>query len=185
MTEYAWHFLRDKDGAPMLLDGRPLEVGRWYEHDGPLVLCQFGYHASTRAIDALSYAPGPWVSLCEVDGEILRDSDKLVATRRRAIWCYDGTEVLRQFARECAIGVLHLWDPPPPDVVVRYLQTGDESLRAAARAAAWAAACDAACDAAWASACDAALKKERLEQARELRKILENPFNPVKKTKKK
>jgi len=147
MSELAWHFLQSVNGRPTLLDGRPLEVDHWYEHDGPLVLCSSGYHASTRAIDALNYAPGPYVSLVEVDGEIIRDADKLVAIRRRALWCYDATEVLRQFARESALSVIHLWDAP--EVVRRYLETGDETIRAAA----WAAARDAAWDAAW----DAAL----------------------------
>jgi hypothetical protein len=41
--------------------------------------------------------------------------------------------------------VIHLRDCP--DVVRRYLETGDESIRDAARTAA----CDAACDAAWAT----------------------------------
>src|SRR3990167_6716612 len=57
---------------------------------------------------------------------------------------YDATEVLRSFARKCALDVVHLWEAPP--VVKRYLRTGDPKLRDAdwvavedaARAAAWA-----------------------------------------------
>jgi len=56
-----------------------------------------------------------------------------------------------QFTRWCALQVVHLWDCP--DVVKRYLETGDEGLRGAARttalAAAWGAAQDAARAAAW------------------------------------
>jgi hypothetical protein len=62
--------------------------------------------------------------------------------------------MLRDFARQCALDVVHLWDCPP--IVKEYLTTGDESLWAAARdaawAAAWAAAWDAARAAAWAAA---------------------------------
>ena len=153
--QFAWHFLAsDKAGNPMLRDGRPLVVGQWYEHTGPLVMCESGYHASVRALDALDYAPGPWISLCEIDGTIEYGDDKLVATRRRALWCYDATEVLRLFARQCALDVAHLWEMP--DVVRQYLETGDEAIRDAARAAALADASAAAWDAASAAAWDVA-----------------------------
>jgi len=134
--QLAWHFLASgPDGQPVLRDGRPLVVGQWYEHDGPLVMCESGYHASVLALDALGYAPGAFVSLCEVDGTIEYGTDKLVATRRRALWCYDATEVLRLFARQCALDVADLWEMP--DIVRQYLETGDESIRAAAWDAAW------------------------------------------------
>ena len=133
--QLAWHFLASgPDGQPVLRDGRPLVVGQWYEHDGPLVMCESGYHASVLALDALGYAPGAFVSLCEVDGTIEYGTDKLVATRRRALWCYDATEVLRLFARQCALDVADLWEMP--DIVRQYLETGDESIRDAARDAA-------------------------------------------------
>ena len=50
--------------------------------------------------------------------------------------------------------MIHLWDAPP--VVREYLETGDETKRAAAWAAAGAAAWDAAGAAAWEAAWDAA-----------------------------
>jgi hypothetical protein len=141
----AWHFLADRNGVPVLRTGEPLVVGRWYEHDGPLVLCASGLHASVRAIDALQYATGPWASLVECAGEVVHGSDKLVCTRRRALWVRDVTEELRLFARLCAIDVIHLWDAP--QAVREYLETGDEALGAAAGAAVWAAAGAAAWDA--------------------------------------
>ena len=61
-----------------------------------------------------------------------------------------------QFARWCSLRVVHLWDCP--DVVMQYLETGDEELRDAAWNAAWdawdATAADAA-DAAWNAAWNA------------------------------
>jgi hypothetical protein len=146
----AWHFLADRDGVPVLRTGDPLVIGKWYEHDGELELCASGLHASVLALDALSYAPGPWVSLVECAGEVQFGDDKLVCTRRRALWVRDATEELRLFARLCALDVIHMWDAPT--VVREYLETGDEALSAAAWAAAWAAARDAAWDAARASA---------------------------------
>ena len=41
------------------------------------------------------------------------------------------TETLRYFARMQALSVIHLYDDPP-DVVLDYLMTGDESIRHAA-----------------------------------------------------
>jgi len=64
-----------------------------------------------------------------------------------------------QFARWCSLRVVHLWDCP--DVVMQYLETGDEELRDAAWNAAWdawdATAAAAAHSAAWNAAHAAAL----------------------------
>jgi hypothetical protein len=58
-------------------------------------------------------------------------------------------------ARRIAMDVLPLWNRPVPEVVKRYLETGESDIKAAAMAAAWAAAWDAA-GAAGAAAWDAA-----------------------------
>ena len=146
----AYHFV----GAA-LRDGRPVPAdGAWLDHDGPLVMCESGLHASLHPFDALSYAPGAVLCLVDVDGDICHESDKLVARRRRIVARIEATSLLRQFARACAADVLPLWDAP--QVVREYLATGDDSLRAAAWAAARAAAWDAARDATRATARDAA-----------------------------
>ena len=128
----AWHFVAGPE--PHYRGGRPVVVGETLRHDGPLVMCRSGLHASVRAIDALQYSPGPWACLVECGGEIAYGTEKLVCTARTPLWCCDATEHLRLFARECA-----------PDVVREYLETGAEELRDAAWGAAW----DAARDAAW------------------------------------
>ena len=163
----AWHFASDK-----LRDGRPLPAdGEWLIHEGEAVLCKTGLHASRRCIDALQYAPGNTICRVTCRKVIAEESnDKLVCLERRIDWRIDGEAVLREFARKAALSVIHLWDAP--DIVRRYLETGDESIRdaaraaardaasdaarAAARAAAWAAARAAARDAAWYAAWDAA-----------------------------
>ena len=135
----AWHFV-----GPTLRDGRPIPAdGEWLVYVGSLVLCESGLHASEHPFDAFKYA-SMGSTLCEVelDGEILRDTDKLVAARRRIIRRIDAVPLLRDFARWCALQVIHLWDAPP--VVREYLETGREEIRAAAEDAAWDAACDAA-----------------------------------------
>ena len=148
----AWHFVGDtlRDGTPIPKDGE------WLKYSGNLELCASGLHASIDPFDALEYAPGPTLCRVVVRGDIIHGSDKLVASERMIISRMDATHLLRHFARMQALSVVHLCDPCPPDVVLDFLMTGDESIRDAARDAAWAAAWDAARDAAWAAAWDAA-----------------------------
>ena len=152
----AWHFTGNK-----LRDGRPLPAdGEWLVHEGEIEICRTGLHASRRVIDALQYAPGSTicrVTCCDIVTE--HQNDKLVCRERRIDWRIENAdEVLRAFARKSALSVIHLWDAPA--IVRQYLETGDESIRDAARAAArdaaWDAARAAARDAARAAARDAA-----------------------------
>ena len=146
----AWHFV-----GPRLYDGRPVPVdGEWLVHEGPLALCESGLHASEHPFDALTHAAGSTLCEVEIDGELLRDTNKLVATRRRIIRRIDATPLLLDFSRWCALQVVHLWDAPL--VVREYLETGRQEIRDAAWDAAWAAARDAAWDAARAAAWAAA-----------------------------
>jgi len=147
----AWHFCADT-----LRDGRPIPPdGEWLVHEGDVIACRAGLHASVRLIDALEYAPGSTLCRVIVRGDIQQhNNDKIVGRERQIVWRIDATAVLREFARKCALDVIHLWEAP--DVVRKYLETGDESLRAAAWDAARDAARDAAWDAAWAAARTAA-----------------------------
>ena len=58
-----------------------------------------------------------------------------------ALWCLRASdapeEQIRHFSRLCALDVIHLWNAP--EVVWKYLETGDESLRQEVRDAAEAA----------------------------------------------
>lgn len=167
---YGWHFTGNK-----LRDGRPLpRRGVWLRHDGPIKWCQSGLYFSRHPFDALTYAPGPMLHRVEVRDVIREDDDKSVCRQRRIVASMDATEMLWYFTRIQALSVVHLWGAP--DVVLDYLMTGDESMRAAAGVAAMAAAraaasvaagvaamatagataWDAARDAAWAAAWEAA-----------------------------
>jgi hypothetical protein len=160
MSLYAWHFLRSINGVPTLGNGagHAPAVGEWLEVAPPLDICHRGLHASWRAIDALGFVS--WGSaiacLVEVDGIGGEHADKLVCSRRRIVAMVECDDVLRLFAREAALSVAQYWTMPP--VVRKYLETGNEEIRAAAwaaavaaaRAAAVAAARDAAWVAAWA-----------------------------------
>ena len=148
MKKLGWHFAR-ADNRLNYEDKRPIIIGETHTVDTsekPLELCLWGLHASSRIIDALQYAPGPMIYRVELSGTIITGVDKMVATERTYLWGYDATDVLRLFARRCALDVVHLWDAP--DVVLKYLKTGDESLRAAA----WTAARDAASTVEWTAA---------------------------------
>lgn len=152
-----YHFVGNtlRDGSPVPKDGV------WLHHKGSINICQTGLHYSLEPFDALQYAPGSILCQVEVNDIVETESDKGVARSRKIIQRFDATEMLRWFARDQALSVIHLWKECPPDVVLDYLMTGDESLRAAAREEVWwsaagAAARDAAGDAAACSAAEAA-----------------------------
>ena len=128
----AWHFV-----GKSLRDGRPIPPdGEWLVHAGDIIICEAGLHASRSPFDALVFAPGSILCLVECDEIEKEDKDKFICWRRRIIARRDVTEILRYFARMQALSVIHLWDTEPPDVVLDFLMTGDESLREAARDAA-------------------------------------------------
>jgi hypothetical protein len=105
-----------------------------------------GLHASEHPFDALQFAPGSLLHLVELGGELIEHGspvDKVAARRRKIVSTIDAEPLLREFARKCALSVIHIWDAP--EVVKQYLATGDESLRDAA----WDAATDSATYAAW------------------------------------
>ncbi len=127
MTVTAYHFTSDT-----LRDGRPIPaIGEELRHDGPVKICASGLHASRHVFDALSFAPGTLLHKVECRDIVEEENDKLVCRSRTIIATIDAEEVLRRFARRPALDVIHLWDAP--DVVREYLETGDESLRDAAR----------------------------------------------------
>jgi hypothetical protein len=66
------------------------------------VMCERGYHASRRIMDALRYAPGSMLSRVELRGTFIEDADKAVATERKVVWVLDCDKVLHGFACDCA-----------------------------------------------------------------------------------
>ena len=139
-------------------DGRRIRPGHVLTHKGIIRLCEFGLHASKNILDALSYSHGSSICRVECSGSIIHGDDKLVCTRRKVLYVVEGKDIIGRFSRLCALDVVDLWDAPK--VVVEFLKTGDESIRAAAGVAARAAAGDAARDAAWDAAWDAEKKKQ-------------------------
>jgi hypothetical protein len=125
----AWHFGGTHLGYD---DGRRIVIGRRQRFrptktDRSLAMCECGMHASRRILDALAGARGDIIYRVEVSGQILEEPDKLCAEYRKPLWRINGRELLRRFARLCALDVVGNWQAP--EVVLRWLKTGDESLR--------------------------------------------------------
>ncbi len=142
----AWYF-STIDKKLRYGDDREIAIGVTHEIERTPRLCEQGLHGSRLLLDALSYAPGPVIWRVELSGEMHRGADKTAAQKRTYLaGGIDITHILWKFARLCALDVIHLWDAP--DVVIQFLKTGDESLRAAAGDASWDAK-DASLDAFW------------------------------------
>jgi hypothetical protein len=154
-----WHF-----ATTTLRDSRPLpHKDDVLKHDGKVVPCQSGLHASERALDALVYAPGPMVAQVRLSGTIVAHGspvDKYAASEREYLTDYvDARRVLHEFACWCASRTLdaeeaagRTVDPRSHKAIAVKLawldgKATDDEL-AAAGAAAWAAR-DAAWTAAW------------------------------------
>ena len=144
LTMIGYHFV----GA-MLRNGEPIPADReWLEHEGPVIPCKSGLHASEHPFDALQFAPGNTLCLVELEGDLKPHGnpvDKWAGRRRKILKRINAEHLLRRFAADQALSVVHRWDMP--EVVRDYLTTLDYSKQAAARDAA-----RAAMDATWAAA---------------------------------
>jgi hypothetical protein len=176
MAVKAWYFSTE-DKTLRYCDGRKIRKGATHRVTCEPVLCQQGLHASGRLIDALGYAPGPVIWRVELSGTVVRGDDKMVATARTYVTGFDASEILRTFARWCALQVADKWDMP--DVVRRYLETGDESLKAEAESAAYSA--RSAAYSADSAAYSAAYSAARDRQNKQLTAMIRKALPPVKK----
>ena len=84
MGELAYHFLCD-DYTSSYGNEPPWTVGETRTIEGTIALCERGYHASRSWYDALSYCQGHIACIVELSGDIVRDTDKMVASTRKLI----------------------------------------------------------------------------------------------------
>jgi len=106
-----------------LRDGRPLPpVGEWLVHEGELLMCSSGLHASLTPFGALQWAPATKTTLhlVIVGGRVLLDGDRVCATRRKIVASLEALPLCLRYARECALQVADLW--ACPSAVVDYLR---------------------------------------------------------------
>ena len=155
-----WHF-----AGEILRDGEPLpKKGDVLTHEGAIKCCESGYHGSTRAIDALEYAPGTMVARVRLSGDMESQSDKHCARVRENLTDYvDATRVLHEFACWYATGALDAEEAAGRNVDPR-------SRRAIEVKLAWldGDATDDEQDAAWGAAWDAARAAQNVELERKL-----------------
>lgn len=125
-------------------DNRLIKTGITHKVNGDLKLCHHGLHASRRIIDAVGYALSAHLWKVELGGEIVEGEDKVCATERTYLAGCDLTKVLRQFARKAALINIEKIKPycsaDDYSLIMRWLETGDNSIRSATAPAAWLAA---------------------------------------------
>jgi hypothetical protein len=158
---YGWHFVANN--RELAHSGEPLEPGRTYRVEPPIVPCQHGLHGSLRLIDALTYAPGAILTRCEYGGQIVHEKDKFAAETRRVLWIGDVTNILHEAAcvfAEKALGRITSPDPRSVaaiaakrawlrgEITDKDLDAAGAAARAAVRATTW----DAEWAATWAAA---------------------------------
>ena len=155
MSKLAWHFT---DG-PRLRDGRPLPaIGETLRHEGEVIACESGLHASARLLDACNYAPGCLLHRVRLGGTIVDHGDKLVASERTILATVDATRTLHEFACDAATALLDAEEAAGRTVDPRSRRAIEVKrlwLEGKATDQELAAAWDAARDAAWVAAWDA------------------------------
>jgi hypothetical protein len=137
--------------------------GEWHRVDGPLAMCEHGYHASLNIVDSMQYvAPGA-IAKVEVRGKHAERADKQCWSEMRVAKAWEWTKTdsveLAVYAAESVIGIFEKQRPDDKrpraaiEAAKAWLKNPCEKTRAAARAA-WAAsdAASAARDAARAAA---------------------------------
>ena len=182
--EYAWYFLKPNG---KLGYGDCREVSEGVVHTVSVIpeCCLQGLHASKKIVDALGYAQSSKVALVKISGSIDTQPDKICGSSREYIKVFDIEDLLFEFSRKQALSVWHLTkeyiSEDRYNLVKKYLETGDMSLRDAARDAALdaalAAALDAARDAALAAAWDAALDSAWDAANKQLLDMIQDKFS--------
>jgi hypothetical protein len=120
----AWYF-SNKQKKLMCGDGRDIAIGVEHTIKGPPKLGIYGLHGSSLILDALSYAPGPIVWVVDLSGQIEQSTYEIVATRRKYVaGGIDISDILQRFARSEALLVADKWECP--EIVRRWLETGDK-----------------------------------------------------------
>lgn len=166
MTQTTYYKFLNKDRTAPFSDWKWPQRKRWADPvEGPLEMCENGYHATTA--DHLLDWLAPTLYVVEFEGDILapEGENKVCGRRARLVERVDtwNEKSARLFAVECGMRVLPIFERRHPGdkrprkalrVARRYANgkaTSDElaAARGAARAAAGAAARAAAWDAAW------------------------------------
>src|SRR5690606_23457833 len=98
--ELYYHFVGANKRLRFDMESVEVSVGQTLHFDGEPVLCEQGFHASERPLDALYYAPSDAEWLCGVrlSGTVIHGADKSVATERTVVWMLNARKLLVEFA---------------------------------------------------------------------------------------
>jgi len=133
----AWYF-SGTDKKLRYGDDRIIQAGKMHTVSGTPRLCHYGLHGSKRIINALDYAPGPYIWRVDITRSIDEGVDKLCGQRRKYLWGFDASDILFEFSRKQALINIEKIKPHTDkyDLIVDYLSTGNPLIRSAARSAA-------------------------------------------------
>jgi hypothetical protein len=102
MSELYYHFVAANKRLRKGSEHENIEVvpGLKLVFDGDPILCEQGFHASKRPLDALYHAPSDAEWLCGVrlSGTIIHGAGKSVATERTVVWMLNVRKLLVEFA---------------------------------------------------------------------------------------
>ncbi len=104
---FAWHFV--PSNMKLAHSNEPVELGRTYHVKGKIIPCENGLHGSIRLLNALQYSSSSMLTRCRYDGEIVHQSDKLVASERTILWIGDIEPILHEAA--CGGRSMTMTDP--------------------------------------------------------------------------
>lgn len=103
------------------------------DHDRQWFALPDGMRVAARATSALRHATIASVSVFRCRGDF--EGEVFACSDAEVVVAGDATAALRLFARACARSVAHLWSPDP--VTTRWIDHGDEAVRAHVHRTAW------------------------------------------------
>ncbi len=172
----AWYFA-PKNNRLRYGDDRLIRVGITHRVGVEPETCERGLHASLRVIDALQYAETSILYRVELGGKMDHADDKIAAQSRKYLKRMDIEKILFEFSRKAAKRNIEKIKPYTTDddysLIIKWLDTGDQSLKGAA----WSAARSAARSAAWSAARSAAGSAERDWQESTLLEMINAEFD--------
>ena len=134
---YFWFSRADK--RLRYFDERLVKTGITHSVKGELKLCHNGLHASEKIIDALGLTTGSHLWLVSLSDEKIVGNTKVCARSRTYIAGFNAEKMIRAFLRKQALINVELikpiCTPRQYDLVVDWLQTGNEELRSEAEQA--------------------------------------------------
>ena len=114
-------------------DNRIIRTGITHKVKGDLRICYNGLHASKSIMDALGYAPGPYLWVVTLSEDTIKGTDKACARTRTYLAGANIEKVLRKFARKQALINIEKIKPyctnRQYELILRWLKTGDETIR--------------------------------------------------------